>query len=52
MRPSNLDETFEKERLTIMSFTLDGFAEEGLTDKINQGIEAFIADLIKLKSQG
>ena len=52
VRPSNLDETFKKERLTIMNFTLDGFAEEGLTDKISKGIEAFIIDLTKLKSQG
>ncbi len=52
LRPSDLDETFDKERLTVMNFTLEGFAEEGLTERISKGIELFIADLIKLKSQG
>ena len=48
--PGDFNETFDKDRLTIIKFTLDDFVESGLVDKINNGIELFIEDLKKLKA--
>ena len=50
LRPSDFNETFDKDRLTIIKFTLDDFVISGLVDKINNGIKLFIEDLKKLKA--
>lgn len=52
IRPADLDQTFDKERLTTIDFTLDGFTESGLVEKIDNGIRLFIGDLKELKVKG
>lgn len=48
-RPEDMDETFDKERLSVFHYTYTQFVDNGLRDKIEEAVDKFIEDLKALK---
>ena len=49
VRPEDMDETFDKARLSVFHYTYTQFVDNGLRDKIEEAVDKFIEDLKALK---